>query len=86
MVKYCRRRYHAGFEYCKSCPSMQVKMIWRLLTLQKLADAHINGTKDGGEGNGAFILPYQWLMLHYKDAGDEANMMKYANLGKEAFP
>ena len=52
----------------------------------ELADAKINGTKDGGEGNGAFILPYQWLMLHYKDAGDEANMMKYANLGKELFP
>ena len=39
-----------------------------------------------GEGNAAFILPYQWLMLHYKDAKDEANMMKYANLGKKLFP
>ncbi|HSQ43350.1 MAG TPA: hypothetical protein VLM16_00045 [Ginsengibacter sp.] len=52
----------------------------------KLADANINGTKEGGEGNAAFILPYQWLMLHYKDAKDEANMMKYANLGKKLFP
>lgn len=52
----------------------------------KLADANINGTKDGGEGNTAFILPYQWLTLHYKDAKDEANMMKYANLGKKLFP
>ncbi len=52
----------------------------------KLADAHINGTADGGESNAAFILPYQWLMLHYKDANDEANMMKYAKLGKQAFP
>ncbi len=53
----------------------------------KLADANINGTKEGGaEGNAAFILPYQWLTLHYKDAKDEANMMKYANLGKKLFP
>ena len=52
----------------------------------KLADAHINGTADGGDANAAFILPYQWLMLHYKDANDEANMMKYAKLGKQAFP
>lgn len=52
----------------------------------KLADANINGTKDGGEGNAAYILPYQWLVLHYKDAKDEANMMKYANLGKKLFP
>lgn len=52
----------------------------------KLADANINGTKDGGEGNTAYILPYQWLVLHYKDAKDEANMMKYANLGKKLFP
>jgi hypothetical protein len=52
----------------------------------KLADANINGTKDGGAGNAAFELPYQWLLLHYKDAKDEANMMKYANLGKKLFP
>lgn len=52
----------------------------------KLADASINGTAGGGEGNSAFILPYQWLTLHYKDAKDEANMMKYANLGKKLFP
>jgi hypothetical protein len=52
----------------------------------KLADAGINGTKDGGEGNTAFILPYQWLALHYKDAKDEASLMKYANLGKKLFP
>jgi hypothetical protein len=52
----------------------------------KLADANINGTKDGGAGNNSFELPYQWLVLHYKDAKDEANMMKYANLGKKLFP
>ena len=52
----------------------------------KLADANINGTKEGGANNAAFELPYQWLTLHYKDAKDEANMMKYANLGKKLFP
>lgn len=57
-----------------------------LTYFQKIADAHINGTKDGGDANGAFILPYQWLTLHYKDAKDEANMLKYANLGRELFP
>jgi len=53
---------------------------------KELADASINGTKDGGAANAAFILPYQWLTLHYKDAKDEANMMKYAELGKKLFP
>ncbi|KAA9034656.1 hypothetical protein FW778_21845 [Ginsengibacter hankyongi] len=62
------------------------KMDVALTYFTKLADANINGTKEGGEGNAAFILPYQWLMLHYKDAKDEANMMKYANLGKKLFP
>jgi hypothetical protein len=51
---------------------------------KKLADAKITGTKDGD--NAAYELPYQWLTLHYKDAKDDANMMKYANLGKELFP
>jgi hypothetical protein len=57
-----------------------------LTYFKELADAGINGTKDGGEGNAVFILPYQWLMLHYKDVKDEENMMKYANLGKKLFP
>ena len=39
-----------------------------------------------GANNAAFELPYQWLTLHYKEAKDEANMMKYANLGKKLFP
>ena len=52
----------------------------------KLADAGISGTKEGGASNAAFELPYQWLTLHYKEAKDEANMMKYANLGKKFFP
>ncbi|MEO7120174.1 MAG: hypothetical protein ABIY62_03715 [Ginsengibacter sp.] len=57
-----------------------------LTYFKELADAHINGTKEGGAGNGAFILPYQWLTLHYKDAKDETNMLKYAALGKQLFP
>lgn len=57
-----------------------------LTYFKKLADASINGTKNGGDANAAFILPYQWLTLHYKDAKDEASMMKYANLGKKLFP
>jgi tetratricopeptide (TPR) repeat protein len=52
----------------------------------KLADAGITGTKDGGANNSAFELPYQWLTLNYKEAKDEANMLKYANLGKKLFP
>ena len=52
----------------------------------KIADAGISGTKDGGANNAAFELPYQWLTLHYKEAKDEANMMKYADLGKKFFP
>lgn len=52
----------------------------------KIANANIAGTADGGANNAAFELPYQWLALHYKDAKDEANMMKYANLGKKLFP
>lgn len=50
----------------------------------RLADAKIKGTKAGEDAG--FIIPYQWLTLHYKDAKDEANMLKYANLGKELFP
>lgn len=50
----------------------------------KLADAKIAGTADG-EDQG-FVLPYQWLELHYKNAGDEANMLKYAALGNEVYP
>ncbi len=50
-----------------------------------LADANIAGTK-GDEDNSGYVIPYQWLTLHYKDAKDEANMMKYANLGQKLFP
>jgi hypothetical protein len=51
----------------------------------KIADAGISSTADGGANNATFTVPYQWLTLHYKDARDEANMIKYANLGKKFF-
>ena len=57
-----------------------------LTYFSELADAQINGTKDGGAANSTFILPYQWLTLHYKDKKDVPNMMKYAKLGMELFP
>ncbi len=57
-----------------------------LTYFSELADAHINGTKDGGASNSTFILPYQWLALHYKDKKDAPNMMKYAKFGMELFP
>lgn len=50
----------------------------------KLADAHINGTR--GEVDETFKLPYQWLEFYYKDKGDEANMLKYADLGNKFYP
>ena len=55
-----------------------------LAYFSKLADANINGTSEGNTAG--FQIPYQWLALHYKDAKDEANMIKYADLGKKLFP
>ncbi len=49
-----------------------------------LADANIKGTSEGNTAG--FQIPYQWLTLHYKDAKDEANMKKYADLGTKLFP
>jgi hypothetical protein len=54
-----------------------------LKSFKELADANIAGTKDGNTG---YNLPYQWLTLHYKDAGDSVNLLKYANQGKQLFP
>lgn len=51
---------------------------------KKLADAHIKGLKDSADAS--YELPYQWLTLDYKDAGDSANMVKYATIGKQLFP
>jgi arsenate reductase-like glutaredoxin family protein len=50
----------------------------------QIADARINGVHTGDDAG--FVIPYQWLTLHYKDANDEANMLKYAAAGKELFP
>lgn len=51
---------------------------------QKLADAHIKGLKDSADAS--YELPYQWLTLEYKEAGDSTNMVKYATIGKQLFP
>ncbi len=50
----------------------------------KLANANIKGLHTGNDAG--YQIPYQWLTLHYKDAKDEANMLKYAALGKQLFP
>lgn len=50
----------------------------------KLADAKITGP--AGVDDEGFKLPYEWLELYYKKAGDEANMLKYAKLGNELYP
>jgi hypothetical protein len=54
-----------------------------MLYFKKLADANVVATKDDKAG---FALPYQWLTQTYKDANDETNMLKYANLGRQYFP
>jgi hypothetical protein len=52
---------------------------------QEIADAHISGLHaDSPDPN--YELPYQWLTLDYKQAGDSANMVKYATIGKELYP
>ncbi len=50
----------------------------------KLAEAKIKGPK--GQEDEGFKLPYEWLELHYKDAGDEAQMKHFAELGNEMYP
>lgn len=50
-----------------------------------LADAGISGVSNS-EDNDSYRIPYQWLAQYYKDADDEANMKKYAELGKKYFP
>ena len=54
---------------------------------KEIADAHIKGLHNEKDtADPAYELPYQWLTLNYKQAGDSANMVKYANIGKELFP
>ncbi len=54
---------------------------------KEIADAHIKGLHNAADSaDPSFELPYQWLTLDYKQAGDSANMIKYANIGKQLFP
>lgn len=52
---------------------------------KEIADAHISGLKSEAPDPG-FELPYQWLTLDYKQAGDSANMVKYAAIGSQLYP
>ncbi|MEO8823468.1 MAG: hypothetical protein ABI366_07810 [Ginsengibacter sp.] len=54
---------------------------------EEIANAKIGGLhSEDNKPDPSFELPYQWLTLDYKQAGDSANMVKYATLGKEVFP
>ena len=54
---------------------------------EEIADAKIGGLhNEENKPDPSFELPYQWLTLDFKQAGDSANMVKYATLGKEVFP
>jgi|GEM_PF-550918 len=54
---------------------------------KEIADAHIKGMHNAADSaDPAYELPYQWLTLTYKEAGDSANMVKYADIGKQVFP
>ena len=55
-----------------------------LVYFSELANAKIKGLHSSNDAG--YEIPYQWLTLHYKEAKDEANMLKYAGLGKELFP
>jgi tetratricopeptide (TPR) repeat protein len=50
-----------------------------VVQFQKLADARVAVTPE-------HATSYRWLAKHYYDKKDEANMMKYINLGKELYP
>jgi len=51
---------------------------------KELADNKITGPS--GQKDEDFKLPYEWLELHFKEAGDVDNMLKYAKLGNELYP
>lgn len=54
---------------------------------EQIANARIKGLHNAeNTADPNFELPYQWLTLDYKQAGDSANMVKYATIGKELFP
>ncbi|HVZ97184.1 MAG TPA: hypothetical protein VG847_09940, partial [Chitinophagaceae bacterium] len=44
----------------------------------------ITGIKGGD--NSSYVLPYEWLLQHYMNAKDDANVQKYDALGKKLFP
>jgi hypothetical protein len=52
---------------------------------EQIANAKIGGLHENAP-DPSFELPYQWLTLDYKQAGDSANMVKYATLGQEVYP
>jgi hypothetical protein len=52
---------------------------------EQIANAKIAGLHENAP-DPSFELPYQWLTLDYKQAGDSANMVKYATLGQEVYP
>ncbi len=54
---------------------------------KELADAHIAGLhNENNTPDPSFELPYQWLTLDYKEAGDSVNMVKYASIGEQLYP
>lgn len=54
---------------------------------KEIADAHITGLhNEKNTPDPSFELPYQWLTLDYKEAGDSVNMVKYADLGQQLYP
>jgi hypothetical protein len=54
---------------------------------EEIANAHIKGLHNAKDSaDPSYELPYQWLTLDYKEAKDSANMVKYANIGKEVYP
>ncbi len=56
-----------------------------LKVFTQIADADISGVSNSDD-NDSYRIPYQWLTLHFKKAGDETKMKKYATLGKKNFP
>ncbi|MEO8821588.1 MAG: hypothetical protein ABI267_04095 [Ginsengibacter sp.] len=54
---------------------------------KEISDAQIVGLhNEKNTPDPSFELPYQWLTLDYKDAGDSVNMVKYADLGQKLYP
>lgn len=54
-----------------------------ILAFKKIADSNIIRTSTDSV---SYNLPYQWLAGHYREEKDEANFLKYANMGRQNFP